>query len=459
MIKRIIIIFAALCLSSGCQTGSKNFKTNLKKKMLLNGIEVLSFKDKTLPSFQVILWSPQGSAYEPKGEQGVTNLMADLLIEGSEESTKEDLISSFSKIGSSFGSSVMDDQIIFSAQSLTEDSLELLKLFTEVTLSPKFSNRSILNLKGKIAANLKRVSDNPKALSAIAFAQTMYQDHGYAKVSSGTLASLPSIRRDAILKRYDQMMETSKLKIAFIGNWSEDAEAYMLSRYTDLEKGVEETLLDRVDVPEKTKESLLFHKRDLKQANVVMGFSAIPRSSQDYEALKVGLFVLGGSFKSRLNKELRVKRGLTYGVYSSSQAKYDGGVIKVAGGVRHDKVYEFITEAKKIIEDTAANGITQAELDKAKAIMRGQFPRGVETKEKEASTYLDLMSRGVEGEELYIYLNKILDLKLVDVNDALRKYLVMGRLNTIVLANKYKIPKNDLKKLGLKVKSYSKIKL
>ncbi len=456
---KILLSFMMLVLVPSCQTGSKKFQTNLKKKKLLNGIEVLSFRDKSLPSFQIVLWSPLGSAYEPKGERGVTSLMADLLIEGSEQKSKDELVTSFSKIGSAFNSSVEDDQILFSATSLTEDSLELLKLFTEVTLSPKFNNRAILDLKGKKAARIKSISDSPKSLASLGFSQTMYQNHAYANMSMGTLASLPGLRRDAILKRYERMMEASKLKIAFIGNWSGDAESYMLSRYTDLEKSVVEASLDRVEVAEKTRESILFHKKDLKQANVSLGFSAIPRSSVDYEALKVGMFVLGGSFKSRLNKELRMKRGLTYGVGASVYAHYDGGVVKISGGVRHDKVYEFIREAKKIISDTAAHGITQEELDKAKAITRGQFPRRIETKENEAFAYLNLLSRGVEGEELYGYLGKVLDLKLVDVNDALRKYLIMSRLNTVILANKYQIPKGDLKRLGVKIKPYSRIKL
>lgn len=459
MTKILTIILPALFLLSACQTGPKAFKTNLRKKKLLNGIEVLSFKDKSLPSFQVVLWSPKGSAYEPADEAGVTNLMANLLIEGSEEKPKEKLVEAFSELGSSFRASVGDDQVVFSAQSLTEDSVELIKVFTEVVLSPKFDNKSILNLKGKTSAELKRMSDNPGSLASLAFSQMMYQDHGYSKLSAGTLSSLPGLRRASVLKRYGQVMEPTGLKIAFIGNWLEDAESYMLSRFTDIEKPIAETSLDRVEVPAKTREAIIYHKKDLQQANVAMGFSAIPRSSEDYEALKVGLFVLGGSFKSRLNQELRINRGLTYGVGAGAQAHYDGGVVKISGAVRHDKVYEFITEATKIIANTAAKGITQVELDKAKAIMRGQFPRGVETKEQEASTYLDLVSRGVEGEQLYVYLGRVLDLSLMEVNDALRKYLRMEKMNTMILANKFKIPAKDRKKLGLKSRDYTKIEL
>jgi zinc protease len=274
------------------------------------------------------------------------------------------------------------------------------------------------------------------------------------------LDTVSKIRRNEILKRYQAVLNPEKLKVVLVGNWTDKAEALLLSSLSDLElDAVSEVKLNRVAVPEKIKSNILFHKKDLKQANVKFGISAIPRSSKDYEALKVGLFVLGGSFKSRLNKELRIKRGLTYGVGASVDARFDGGLITISGAVRHEKLFEFIVQAKKIMSRVALEGITKAELEKAKAIIRGQFPRGVETKDKEASLYLDLVSRGVEGEELYRYLNKVMNLTLNDVNEALRKHLSMENLNTVVLANKYNITRKDLKRLRFKSKSYSKIQL
>ncbi len=462
MIKKKLIAFSLIVASTifsfGCQTGSKAFQINLKKKSLQNGIEILSFKDQSLPSFQIIVWSPKGSAYEPGNQHGVTHLTANLLTEGSLKHTKKEISQKFTNLGASFTAAVTKDQTIFTVQGLKEDSLEIIKLFTEVILSPKFDNKAILNVKLKETAEIKSIPDNPKILTKIAFSQLMFQEHEYGKLAMGSLNSLPKLKHYEILKRYDQVMEARSLKIAFIGDWSEDAEIFMLSKFTDLEKGMEDTKLNRVKIAEKTKESILFHKKDLQQANISMGFSTIDRTSEDYEALKVGLSVLGGSFKSRLNQELRIKSGLTYGVFARLQALQDGGVIHISGAVRHNKVLEFITKAKKIIAHTAANGVTKAELDKTKAIMKSQFLRNVETKEQEASLYLDLVSRGVKGETLYTHLNKIINLSLDDVNDALRKYLVMDHINILILANKYKIPETHRKRLKLLEKPYSKIK-
>jgi len=462
VVKSLSTVGVLVCLTCvlGCQSTSKAFKTNLSEKSLPNGVRILSFKDKSLPFFKVLVWSEKGYAYEPDDALGVTSLTSSLLIEGSQKRSKKELVDAFSALGSSFQSGVDADQVVFSAQSLTEDSSVLASLFAEVLTEPRFSNKSILDLKMKTTARLKQITDDPGALSSVAFGQRLFKGHGYQRLSSGTVNSVVALRKSDVIKRYKQIMIPQGLYVALIGNWQPSAEALFLSKLSDLEKDeVSEIDLNRVEVSESGKKTLFFHKKDLKQANVSFGITAVSRSSDDYEALKVGLFVLGGSFKSRLNKELRIKRGLTYGVRAGVNSMHDGGVIKISGSVRHDKVYEFINEAKKIMSLVATEGITQDELDKAKAIIRGQFPRGIETKEKEAAQYFDLMSRGVDGDELYTYLNKIVGLSLDEVNDALRKYIVLSRLNTVILGNKYNVPSGDMRKLRAETLSYKKIAL
>jgi zinc protease len=455
-----ILLMCAISFLVSCQSSQKTFKTNLSKKTLPNGVQVLSFKDKSLPFFKVVVRSDKGYAYEPSDALGVTALVSDLLIEGSEKKSKKELIDAFSALGSAFESGVSEDQVAFAAQSLTEDSVTLAELFTEVLTEPKFNNKAILDLKMKTSDQLKQLVDNPGSLSSVAFGQTMFKGHGYERISSGNLDSISKLRKTDLEKRYEQIMKPGGLSVALIGNWNPGAEALILSKLSDLEKDeVAEVSLSRIETPEAVRKTVWFHKKDLKQANVSFGVSAIGRDSVDYEALKVGLFVLGGSFKSRLNKELRIKRALTYGVGAGLDAMFDGGVIKISGSVRHDKVYEFISEAKKIMADVAKNGITKEELEKSKAIIRGQFPRGIETKEKEAAQYFDLLSRGVQGEELYKYLDKVMSLNLDQVNGALRKYIVMGKLNTVILGNKYNIPSKDLARLRAEVKTYKAIKL
>lgn len=459
-LKIMIVILSSFLFALGCQSGSKTFKTNLTKKTLPNKMQVLSFKDKSLPFFKVMLWSPEGSAYEPEDALGVTHLFSDLLIEGSEKKSKKELVDAFSALGSSFQAGVGADQVVFSAESLAEDSFNLSKLFTEVILKPKFENKSILNLKIKTSDQIKQIQDNPSSLAGVAFAQVMYPNHGYKRLSVGKLSTLSKIRRSEIVSRYQNVLNPEKIKIVLIGNWTDEAEEHLLSRFSDLETdSVVEKSLNRVAVSEKRKETVLFHKKDLKQANILFGLNGIARSSKDYEALKVGLFVLGGSFKSRLNQELRIKRGLTYGVRASVDAQYDGGLLRISGAVRHAKIFEFVSLSKKIIGQAALEGITKEELEKAKAIIRGQFPRGVETKEKEASLYLDLVSKGVEGEELYKYLGNVMNLSLNDVNEALRKHLILTKLNTVILANRYNIPKKDLRRLRAKNRDYTSIEL
>lgn len=106
-------------------------------------------------------------------------------------------------------------------------------------------------------------------------------------------------------------------------------------------------------------------------------------------------------------------------------------------------------EQKKILTDAATKGIRSGELERAKSMISGQYPKALETREKEALLYLDLTSKGLKGKELYSYLDEVKKLTLTQVNDVLRKRLYMPRVSLVVLGDQNKISEKTLRALSL----------
>lgn len=449
-----------LFILAGCQTKNFSIKSNLKKKSSLNGVEFLSFKDDSVPYFKVVLWSPDSVSRELESQKGVTSLMASLLIEGSENFSKEVLVKAFSDIGSEFYFHMGSDYVAFGASSLTQDSEKLAEVFSEVVLNPKFANKSIYNLKLKKLAQLKQVQDNPSALAKLAYHQQMFGAHAYSRHWLGDTKTLTKLRRDEVRARYEQVFYPKNLKLALIGNWTDEAEVALFSKISDL---AFDSYLESPEPPkvaEKAEQRVFVNKSDLKQAVVNMGWTAISYSNTDFEALSLAAFILGGSFKSKLNQELRINKGLTYGVGAFVEAYKNGGLFTVSGKVRHDKLAEFVMEAEKVLSFYARNGFSLEDLAKAKAVIKGQYPRGIETREAEAAAFLSNLAKGVKGENVYSYLDRVLGLSLDEVNDALRKYLVKDRMNLNVLGHLNKVSSKDKKLLRLgSAMSYRKLAL
>lgn len=446
---RKIIITCSFIFFIGCQ--STGLKKSVDKKSLLNGVEVLTFKDDKAHNFTVLLWSPDGVVTEDDDQVGVTAVLSEFFKEGTKNKSKKELLKSLAELGTDIDTMVSTEQAFFVATSLTEDSLKLGKLFSEVIFSQNFNEKELSKLIERQIGEVQQMKDNPSALSSFLFREQILKNHPYSRYELGNVKTLKAIKIKDIENRYEQILDPSRLKLVLIGNWDRAAEVELISTLSDVEKKLSSVSSLKVRLDEKLAERVVYSKKNLKQAEVKMGVTTVDPKNSDYLPLRLGLFVLGGSFKSVLNDELRIKRGLTYGVSAGLNSYSGGSVIQVSSAVRHEKVADFIGFTEKILKDFIDKGITQADLDKAKAYVRGQFPKSIETLEQEAISYLNLEAKGVSGDELYTYLNRVNKVTLGQVNGALRRQFDLNRLNLSILADHRKI--KNLKSLKARVKN------
>jgi len=447
--KKVLVTLAFFAFFSGCQ--STGIKSSLNKKKLLNGVELLNFKDREYPNFHILVWSDESSSSEEASQTGVTSILGDYLKEGTTEHSKKEILERLSKIGSNVNSTASKEQFTVNANSLVEDSLELSKVISEIVLKPSFPKSALKNLKSKHLGYIKQINDSPSSLVDRLFTKQLFQNHPYAKLSLGEISTISKLKVEDVKKRYQEVINPSHLKVALIGNWLPEAETHIISEFSDLNKT--ETLPGqnlKVTVNEKAKERVFYSKKGLEQAQMKMGVTTIGRSSPDFLPLAVGLKVLGGSFKSLLGEELRLKKGLTYGVSAGLRPYSQGGLIIVSSAVRHDKLTEFVGLTEKLIADYIKRGISQVELDKMKALYAGEYPRSVETLEQEASLYLNYESLGLSGKDVYKFLNQIEKVTKDQVDGALRRQFDLNRLNLTVLGDSRKV--KNFKDLKVKLK-------
>jgi zinc protease len=207
----------------------------------------------------------------------------------------------------------------------------------------------------------------------------------------------------------------------------------------------------------KGRQLLVVDRSDLKQSEIRFGHAGIQRNHPDYLALKVANMVLGGNFSSRLMKEIRVKRGLTYGVRSRFDTGVFVGPFEIEVATRHDKVGETVTETLRVLKEFTEGGLTQAELDMARVYLIGQFVEGMETPEAVARTTLALRLYGIPDSYLKEYISLLGDLKLADVNAAIRRNLHPDNIKVLVYSKKSEVLE-QLKALGtVEVKSYKEL--
>jgi zinc protease len=159
------------------------------------------------------------------------------------------------------------------------------------------------------------------------------------------------------------------------------------------------------------------------------------RSNPDYIPLRIGTLILGGAFASRLNQKVRDDLGLTYSINANLEAMDQSGIFEISTFTRNEKVLEVLQETQKVVAETIENGVTQKELDAAKALMIGQFPAAVETPERLAMNLLILRRYGVPDTYLSRFIENIREVKLSQVNQALKQNLSLKKMNTVIFAD------------------------
>ena len=442
-----LLFVTVFSLVIGCQ--STGIKSSLHKKKLLNGVELLNFKDENYPNFYVIVWSNRGAFDEDSKKSGVTSILGDYLKEGSQKKTKKEILAALSKIGAKINTVTNQEQFYVSASSLVEDSFALSQLVTEVVLQPGFEKTALEDIKSKQKGYIKQIDDSPGSLVDKLFTKQMFDNHPYSRLTLGSLKTVNSIKLKDIKEHYQTVLSPSSIKVALIGNWTPETERHIIAEFSDLDVKSLSTSSSKVTVNEKSRERIFYSKKDLEQAQVKMGVTTVSLGNPDFLPLSLGLKVLGGSFKSLLNNELRVKRGLTYGVNAGVRVHSQGGLVIISSAVRYDKLVQFVDVAEKVIDDFIKRGISVEELNKMKALYAGEYPRSLETLEQEASMYLNYEALGFSGNEIYKFLNQIQKITKDQVDGALRRQLDLNHLNLTVLGDVRKV--KDLKKLNARV--------
>lgn len=457
MIRISALIFAILvtgCSSMPLGSGGQVQLKSYQEAQLKNGLKVLLMKDSTLPYVSYTMLLKSGTTADPQGRSGLASMTASLLERGTSKRNAEQLAKSLDQIGADFSVSVANDYTIAGASGLSFHQQSLLADFAEILTEPSFSATEIEKVRALTIAGIRQSADNPAGFVGTIYDDFIYGDHPYGTRTSGTLQDVRRIRKKDIIKHYVTHYRPNHAILAIVGSYSD-------SILEDLEKAFESWTprdLEPIQVPQfpeiKNINLQLVHKADLQQTQIRFGNKGIQRSHPDFLVLRLANTILGGAFASRLVDEIREKRGLTYTISSYFDARLYEGPFTVSTFTRHEKVKETIEETLKTIQLFREKGVTEQEVKDAKALLKGSFPRAIETPEALAQNLLILRFYNIPDSYLTNYIRDVEKLTVAQVNQAIKKYFDATNMKILVFSAKEKVL-SDLKTIGpVEVKNY-----
>jgi zinc protease len=455
--KSFIVSFLSLSLLlllvSGClvTVNAQEIKLPpIKKTTLDNGLKVIVIEHHELPvvAFRLVLRS--GSTYDPSEKAGLANLTAGLLSKGTKARTATQIAEEIDFVGGGLGAGSGFDATFATCQVLTKHFDVGLELLSDIILNPTFNEEEIDRLKKQTLAAIKQQKDDPNSVAAEKFREFVFGNHPYGQPTEGTEESIIKISRDDIVGFHKKHYVPDNTILAVVGDVkSKEVMRKVESEFGGWKKGGEPPPPIVTEPPPiQGHQILLVDKPDLTQTYIRVGHLGVERKNPDYYAIKVMNYILGGGgFSSRLMDEIRVKRGLTYGIYCSFDAFKMRGAYEVETFTRNDSTAAAITAIFEQIERIRTEGVTDKELEETKSFYNGYFPLQFETPSQIATQILIVELYDLGEDYLENYRNNISAVSKQDVLRVAKQYLDPENLKLVVVSKADEV-KSYLEPLG-----------
>jgi zinc protease len=444
-----VSVTLASCASGPARnsTASSEFQLrSYQEETLPNGLRILFVPDNTLPRLSLNMVVKVGASQDPVGLEGLSQMTGWLLEDGTTRRSALQVADEFAFLGTELGTSVTHETTSVSASSLTADRKKLLQLFSEVILSPAYSQRELNRKREQAVSGLKRLVDNPSSYADHLLDQALFGAHPYGRLAIGSEASLKRISKSDLIKHYFKFFRPNNAMLAVVGSYDEAFRNEVRKAFSEWQPREfdKEESKNLSEAPASIK---LVSKAGLKQAQIRFGHLGVSRTDPDFLRLRIANLVLGGAFASRLNQRIRDDLGLTYSISSQLEARKDLGSIEINTFSRNEMTSKVIKEAKNEFKKFAEDGISSKELAAAKSLMIGQFPAAIETSDRLAFNLMVLKYYGISDSYLKDFIKNVNAITLKEVNQAIKKHYRPQDLKVVVFADESQVGE-QLKGLG-----------
>ncbi len=438
-------------------TAAKSLQPQVVRKThLSNGIEVWTVERHAVPVVHVSVVLDGGNAMDPEGKFGLASFTASLLDEGAAGRSSLVLSDELDYLGAGYNGSSDFDRTSLSVQVPSERLVSALAVLGDIALRPDFPVEEIARIKKEMLVQLRQERDDASSLASYFFPKLLYPEaHRYSQKGSGGEAEIANFNRSDLLAFHDQYFRPERATILVVGDVTAETVTEQLERTFGTWKAAKVAATAPVlpaTAQVARRRVVIVDKPGAAQTAIMIGRLGVDRATSDYYALEVLNTVLGDSFTSRLNQNLREKNGYTYGAGSAFTMRKEAGPFYATAAVQTDKtgpaVREFFHELTRISER-----IPPEELQKAKNYLAYRFPAQFETNSDIANGLAELLVYSLPEDTYGRYVERIQAVTAAEVEAAAKTYIDPERMIVLLVGDRSVI-EPEIEALNLGVLEY-----
>jgi zinc protease len=405
---------------------------------LANGMRVVLVEKHDLPLLTASLVASRGGAADPSDRAGVGSLTADLLTKGTKTRSATQIAAQIEALGGSIGSDANWDGSSIDVTVKSDQAAPALDILADVARNPAFAAEELERARSQAIDGVMVTIKDPAQLSGLVAGRAVFGNAPYGHALSGTPASLKAIRPADIKDAYGRTWMPKRATLILVGDITAAAARALAEKNFGSWKGptgsVSEVAATELLTPA-TPRVIVVDMPGAGQAGVVVARLGIARRDPAFYPASVANTVLGGGFSSRLNQEIRIKRGLAYGAGSSLSARRNPGAISARTQTKNPTAPETVAIMIAEMKRLGAEPVPANELEPRKATLIGDFGRGIETTDGLADVLGNYVVQEVPLGELKAFTASVSAVDPAAVQAAAARLLDPSRASIVVVGD------------------------
>jgi predicted Zn-dependent peptidase len=355
----------------------------VSRTLLPGGLRVLTETVPAVRSVSLGIWVTVGSRDETAEQAGAAHYLEHLLFKGTRRRSAAEIAEAFDAVGGELNAFTAKEHTCFYAHVLDSDLPMAVDVLADVVTDAVLEPAHVELERNVVLEEIAIRDDDPEDLLGELFDEAMFGDHPLGRPIVGTDESVRAMDRAVLHDFWRGRYTTPRMVVAAAGNLHHqqvvDLVAAALDRAASRAgRDAAPAPLRGADPPSSTGTRLALLPDDSEQAHLMIGVPGVSRHDPRRPALSVLSTALGGGPSSRLFQQVREERGLAYSVYSATASYADAGTLAVYAGCGPERLGEVATVVRGVLADVAADGLTEAELARARGSLRGGLVLGSE---------------------------------------------------------------------------------
>jgi zinc protease len=412
-------------------------------KTLANGLRVIVLEREGEPLISAELLVKGGVETDPPLLSGLTSFTASLLKRGTKNRTAPKVAEDIEALGAKIDEEATWDRTSLVLTTLSSNAEPSLSLLTELVREPAFAKEEIERARMETLDDIRLALEEPGQVAKLAAIRaTLPAD---AHPPAGTIASVSRFTRKDIVAQHARLFRPDRCILTIAGKISA-ADAFALAEklFGSWQAGAPDNTPAPKPAPETKPRTVLIDMPNAGQAAVLVATPSITRQADDWFAGKVATAVLGGGYSSRLNQEIRVKRGLSYGASSMLSTRRARGIFLSSAQTKNESAVEVVKLMQTEFARMASEPVPLDYLKTRKALLTGALARDLETNAHTVQRIGELALYDLPLDSLSHYFDDVEKVQPEELQTFAKAHLVADSF-TVVIAGQAKIVEKPLR--------------